>query len=350
MRSRIISLGILVALLVSLPEYAFAAKDCKDFYRNLKVGMSGEDVRLMQRILNSDARTTIASSGTGSPGSESTYFGAKTKLAVIKFQELYKSEVLTPANLSSGSGYVGALSRAKFAQLCTGLRSTNAKATQSTPVPAGLSPRVSEVPVKPSGNLLASLLASRIGKPYINSLATEYVVHRGEEYVVSGGGFAPSENFVKIGNDRYGPLSPNVDGALVVRIPAGSARGKFDVTVANPRGESNKTFVVVYDSGTQMPKITSFTPTSGRIGTAIRVTGENFSKTGNDIMVGAKTIANVPSSDGKTLYFTATLPVPGASDGQDVANVDASLPLWFYVVNENGVSDRNAPGIFIMRF
>jgi hypothetical protein len=167
---------------------------------------------------------------------------------------------------------------------------------------------------------------------------------RGKKPVSNG-----DEN-VKIGNDRYGPLSPNVDGALVVRIPAGSARGKFDVTVANPRGESNKTFVVVYDSGTQMPKITSFTPTSGRIGTAIRVTGENFSKTGNDIMVGAKTIANVPSSDGKTLYFTATLPVPGASDGQDVANVDASLPLWFYVVNENGVSDRNAPGIFIMRF
>lgn len=76
------------------------------FTRSLKVGSVGEDVKELQKILNAEG-FTIAASGSGSAGMESTYFGEKTKLALIKYQNFYRSDVLTPYGLSTGTGYFG---------------------------------------------------------------------------------------------------------------------------------------------------------------------------------------------------------------------------------------------------
>lgn len=59
------------------------------FERDLFVGSKGEDVRLMQVLLNSDKRTLIAVSGPGSLGQESDSYGEATKEAVKKFQALF---------------------------------------------------------------------------------------------------------------------------------------------------------------------------------------------------------------------------------------------------------------------
>lgn len=56
------------------------------FTRDLRVGASGADVKRLQQILNAQGYT-IATIGAGSPGNESTYFGAKTAAALAKLQK-----------------------------------------------------------------------------------------------------------------------------------------------------------------------------------------------------------------------------------------------------------------------
>ncbi|MSR78769.1 MAG: hypothetical protein EXS59_01320 [Candidatus Taylorbacteria bacterium] len=87
--------------------------------KNIRIGSTGDDVLKLQQFLNSDSDTTITLIGTGSVGKESTYYGPRTALGMKKFQEKYRSEVLTPVGLTVGSGFVGTLTRAKLNALCT---------------------------------------------------------------------------------------------------------------------------------------------------------------------------------------------------------------------------------------
>ena len=86
------------------------------FARNLTLESQGEDVRQLQKFLNANG-FIIISAGDGSPGNETDFFGNLTKAAIIRFQEKYAGEVLTPAQLIKGSGFFGQLSRNKAHQL-----------------------------------------------------------------------------------------------------------------------------------------------------------------------------------------------------------------------------------------
>ncbi|MDB5238179.1 MAG: hypothetical protein JWM46_449 [Candidatus Kaiserbacteria bacterium] len=74
--------------------------------RDLSAGMTNSDVLLLQRFLNARGYT-IASSGAGSPGQETTYFGPATKAAVIRLQSAH---AIAPA-----VGFVGTITRGVIA-------------------------------------------------------------------------------------------------------------------------------------------------------------------------------------------------------------------------------------------
>jgi hypothetical protein len=75
--------------------------------KTLKFGMTSEDVKRLQIVLNKDPYTRVSTTGLGSPGKESTYFGTKTLIAVKKFQQKYSSYILTPNGLKKPNGIVG---------------------------------------------------------------------------------------------------------------------------------------------------------------------------------------------------------------------------------------------------
>lgn len=112
-------LADLQAQLAEIQAPAPSVEGCTitSFDRHLVQGMTGDDVKCLQIVLNSDPETQLADSGVGSPGSETNYFGPLTKAAVIKFQEKYASEVLASWGLTKGTGYVGDTTTAKLNEL-----------------------------------------------------------------------------------------------------------------------------------------------------------------------------------------------------------------------------------------
>jgi len=92
---------------------------CPDLDKDLSMGDTGESVRKLQKFLN-DQEFTVARSGPGSSGQETTYFGPATQQAVRQFQKQYSEVVLAPLGLSGPTGVWGNSSQAKAEDVCKG--------------------------------------------------------------------------------------------------------------------------------------------------------------------------------------------------------------------------------------
>lgn len=81
------------------------------FSQTLQMGSNNAEVKKLQECLATDAE--IYPSGT-----ISGKFGQETKDAVIKFQEKYKDSILTPNNLTTGTGKVAGATIKKLNEVC----------------------------------------------------------------------------------------------------------------------------------------------------------------------------------------------------------------------------------------
>ncbi len=87
----------------SAASAASITTQARSLYKNLSLGSSNQDVRVLQQFLNARG-FTVSDTGAGSPGNEVSYFGLKTKQALIKFQKAN--------NIKPASGLFGPVTRA----------------------------------------------------------------------------------------------------------------------------------------------------------------------------------------------------------------------------------------------
>ena len=162
--------------------------------RNLTIGSSGDDVLRLQRFLNGDPRTRVATSGAGSPGNESRYYGPATAGAVSRFQEVNAAQILTPLGLTSGTGGFYTSTRTRANALCA---SGNAGSN------AGVTP--------PVVNISGDSLAVTAGR------------HPGDSYAIASAQRVPFTQVVL----TAGSQSVDVDSITVERFGL-VKRGVFD--------------------------------------------------------------------------------------------------------------------------
>ncbi len=318
--------------LLAVPLYSFAVPDL--FPRALRLGMLGEDVRALQVLLNTDSATRVAEVGVGASGNETNYFGPATKRAVAKFQNKYKSEILLPLGLTVGTGFFGESTRIKANTLLVGV--TLPKENPISPISTA-TPNTVVLPATPSEF-----------KGVVVKTPSQYSGKPGTSITISGWGFTKDNNTINFGDSYQINGVKSFDGYnLSITVP-NIPKGVYIVSVNNVDGASQtKTFFSVTDGASSVPVISSITPDHATRGDRITIKGSGFAATGNMLRTTLKVFENVPAVDSNTIMFTIpadtfTAPPAGFAIPMPSSTVQvskSSLPIWIYVVNENGVSN-----------
>jgi peptidoglycan hydrolase-like protein with peptidoglycan-binding domain len=204
--------------------------------RNLRLGDKGEDVRILQRFLNQNSLTQVSKSGPGSPLNESTYFGPLTKNAVIRFQELYAADVLTPVGLLAGTGFVGPFTRQKINIISGAL----------TQIPSQIT----------TSSVTSSALANSSNGPIITDLSPISGID-GTQITLTGSGFAAT-NTILAGFARLENVPSLDDKTLTFTVNSGIPEKDkpyhlplvYTISVAIDGRQSNpKTFTLTLPEG-----------------------------------------------------------------------------------------------------
>lgn len=327
-------LGLL--FVASTTTVTSAADTSTTFARTLRLGDNGPDVLLLQQKLNADIDTRVAEYGPGAPGNETERFGQLTRNAVIRFQEKHAAEILVPIGLTSGTGVVGEATR-RVLNAATE-KTVDAAVPTAAPIAAPTAPPVTTAPVTKTDIYI--------------SLPSAYYGPRGSKLTLNGSGFTKTNNILHLGPHFTITDIPSSNGtSFSVTIPDNAPHGKHAIWVENANGKSiNESFYVVTKEGTSVPTITSVTPESGLYGATVTVRGANFAPKGNEILTNYHIIKDVASPDGTTLTFSVT-PFPDIPQLQVGVDLKQGIEavMTFYVVNENGVSNKEKPGKFTIK-
>src|SRR3989344_5717962 len=227
------------------------AEKCS-FTRDLTAGVTGDDVKCLQQYLNS-AGNKVASSGAGSPGSETTYFGSLTKAAVGAWQ--------AANGVSPTAGYFGAKSRAKYDAL---MASGPVTPPPPGPTPVGSGLTVTADPNQPAATLApqsaarvafakAVFTASADGDVTVNSVTVERQGLMDDSAISSV--IILDENGVQLGLQKT--LNASHRAALTEKfvVKAGTSRtmtiaANMDSDLSQETGQVGRMAVVAVDAGT----------------------------------------------------------------------------------------------------
>ncbi|HVS79509.1 MAG TPA: IPT/TIG domain-containing protein [Candidatus Paceibacterota bacterium] len=212
---------------------------CFALSRNLRAGLQGDDVKQLQMMLNSATDTQVATSGAGSPGNETTYFGPATLRAVIKFQNKYKADILAPVGLSQGTGFVGSSTLAHLRLIFPCMPGGDqGNGTTTAPTIVSMSPLFGPI---------------------------------GTKVTLTGSGFA-STTRVKFGTGQVTDIDVESSTTLSFRVPEGSGvycgpgmmcpmiymlfkPGTYEVSVANMQAMSNSVKFEITGPTATTPKV-----------------------------------------------------------------------------------------------
>lgn len=191
------------------------------FTRPIAAGVSSSDVKALQRILNGDPDTLIASSGAGSPGKETNYFGPATKKAIQKFQQ--KHGLAEPGD--EGYGTVGPKTRAKLNEIA-GRASQTPAATSAVTVPSSVSPvpitaLISRSLAKGVSHADVRVLQQILNNDPDTQVSTNGAGSPGSETTLFGSAtvlavqkFQVKYGIAKPGDDGYGTVGPRTRAKL----------------------------------------------------------------------------------------------------------------------------------------
>lgn len=227
-------LGMLVASSASAATYMWTS--------SLSMGSTGTQVKDLQKFLNMYPAYQVSTSGAGAPGMESSYFGAKTKAAVVKFQA---------ANGVSPIGIFGPASRAAAVALQNGTPGNVGNLPPGCTSAAGWSPSTgvpcSSGTVTQTGPVMATIATDN---PASGAFIAPAAGVEFAKYAFTGSGVVTSVKLLRTGISSSTTLS-NVylyDGAT--RLTDGASIGSDNtVTFNNQAGlftvSGSKTITVV---------------------------------------------------------------------------------------------------------
>lgn len=176
------------------------------FTQDLYLGFNGDQVKMLQILLNTDSRTVVSQTGAGSPGNETTNFGYLTKDAAERFQTLYKSIILQPIGYSNTTGIIGARSRSVLNQILDNLRNE-----RSRDYNLGIGNAVTN-----TGN--SNNTSTVNTRPTITSIVPSEATI-GTQVTVTGTGFAVTDNLVQIGQYYAGKADSSTGTSLTFTVP-----------------------------------------------------------------------------------------------------------------------------------
>ncbi len=191
--------------------------------KNLFQGIKDSEVIILQKFLNSYPDTVVSSEGSGSLGNETDYFGIKTKEAVIKFQNKYASEVLAPAGLITGTGYVGSFTRQKINSILSTAVS-NPSVTKTT---------VTTIPLSINISTTTSATTTLTTTPKITKISPS-ILNDGDELTIYGSGFTDKNTvYLSIEQPNKYQNIKSTNNGTVIKLNINTTAGSVLMTSLN---------------------------------------------------------------------------------------------------------------------